>query len=649
MQERVLSPKELENLATVPGDNDTPDFGQVVDKALLDRRDVLKGALAGAAVAAAVPTLSAAETTAEKTANFTGLTFTPIKLTRGNDFVDVPPGYDVGLVIAWGNPVLPGAPEFDFNRQTAASQAAQFGFNNDMITYHPLPAWNSTDSRRGLLCVNHEYVDPFMMFPNYSSDARTKEQADVELAAHGVSVIEVQEKFGVWEYNANSPYNRRITGETVIEITGPAAGDELMRTSYDPTGTRVRGTLNNCAGGQTPWGTYLTAEENFNQYFANRNGMADGVNKTNMARYGTPTGASGLTWERWHDRFDQAKEPNEANRFGWIVEIDPYNPTAVPKKRTALGRSKHECATTAVARNGQVAVYSGDDERFDYLYKFVTNGLFNPDNRAANMDLLDNGTRYVAKFNADGTGEWIPMIHGRGPLTTANGFRNQADVLIRGRVAADALGATRMDRPEDVEVNPVTGLVYMVCTNNTNRATGTNPGTDAANPRANNRWGHIIEIQEAGNDHTATTFRWGIFMLCGDPEQASHGTYFAGAPKDKVAPIAAPDNICFDRQGNLWIGTDGMDSPLALNDAIYACVVEGPERGTLKPFLQVPVGAETCGPTITPDGETFFLAIQHPGEGGTLSAPTSRWPYGDRARPGVIFVKKSWGRGPIGS
>lgn len=651
MLKPVLSPKELENIATVPGENNTPDFGQIVDQGLLDRRDLLRGVLAGATVAAAgAAPLAAAETpAAENAANFTGLTFQNIQLTRGNDFVDVAPGYDVGLVIAWGNPVVPGAPAFDYTRQTGAAQAMQFGYNNDMITYHPLPAWNSTDSRRGLLCVNHEYVNPEMMFPNYTLASKVKEQADVELAAHGVSVIEVQEKFGVWEYNANSSFNRRITGETVIEITGPAAGDELMRTSYDPTGTRVRGTLNNCAGGQTPWGTYLTAEENFNQYFANRNSMPEGVNRSNMARYGTPTGASPLAWERWHDRFDQAKEPNEANRFGWIVEIDPYNPTATPKKRTALGRSKHECATTTVARNGQVAVYSGDDERFDYLYKFVTNGIYNPDNRAANMDLLDSGTRYVAKFNPDGTGEWIPMIHGRGPLTTANGWRNQADVCIRGRLAADALGATRMDRPEDVEVNPVTGIVYLVCTNNTNRATGTNPGTDAANPRANNRWGHIIEIQEAGNDHTATTFRWGIFMLCGDPEQAAHGTFFAGAPKEKVAPIAAPDNICFDRQGNLWIGTDGMDSPLGFNDAIYACVVEGPERGTLKPFLQVPIGAETCGPTITPDGETFFLAIQHPGEGGTFEAPVSRWPYGDRARPGVIFVKKSWGRGPIGS
>lgn len=651
MLKPVLSPKELENIATVPGENNGPDFGQIVDSALLHRRDLLKGVLAGATVATAgASSLAAADSSSEeKTANFTGLTFEPVKLTRGTDFIDVPPGYDVGLVIAWGNPVVPGAPAFDYARQTGAAQAMQFGYNNDMITYHSLPSWNSTDSRRGLLCVNHEYVNPEMMFPNYALATKVKEQADVELAAHGVSVIEVQEKFGVWEYNANSSFNRRITGETVIEITGPAAGDELMRTSYDPTGTRVRGTLNNCAGGQTPWGTYLTAEENFNQYFANRNAMPDGANKTNMARYGTPTGASPLAWERWHDRFDQAKEPNEANRFGWIVEIDPYNPTATPKKRTALGRSKHECATTVVARNGQVVVYSGDDERFDYAYKFVTNGIYNPDNRAANMDLLDSGTRYVAKFNADGTGEWIPMIHGRGPLTTANGWRNQADVCIRGRLAADALGATRMDRPEDFEVNPVTGLVYMACTNNTNRATGSNPGTDAANPRAANRWGHIIEIQEAGNDHTSTTFRWGIFMLCGDPDQAAHGTYFAGAPREKVAPIAAPDMLMFDRQGNLWIGTDGMDSPLGFQDTLYAAVTEGPERGTLKPFLSLPIGAECCGPTLTPDNETLFVAVQHPGEGGNFENPASRWPYGDRARPGVIFVKKSWGRGPIGS
>jgi secreted PhoX family phosphatase len=642
-----LSPKELENIDTVPGQNDAPEFDQVVDEALLGRRDILKGVLAGATVA----TTGLAGAMQAKAAT-TGLTFRPITLTKGNDFVDVPAGYDVGLIIAWGNPVTPGAPDFDWTRQNGANQSQQFGYNCDMIAYFGFGDWKSTNSRHGLMCVNHEYTDPVAMFPGYTAGNPTKDQVDAEIAAHGVSIIEIRERFKIWEYDANSRFNRRITGFTPCEITGPAAGDDLMKTKDDPTGTRVLGTLNNCAGGQTPWGTYLTAEENFNQYFANVNSMPNGVARTAHGRYGLPTGASGRRWENFYDRFDCAKEPNEAFRHGWIVEIDPYNPTAAPKKRTALGRAKFECASTVVTPNGQVVVYSGDDERFDYVYKFVTNGIFNPDNRAANMDLLDNGVRYVAKFNADGTGEWLPLVHGRGPLTTANGWRNQADVCIRGRLAADALGATKMDRPEDVEVNPVTGIIYIACTNNTNRAVGTNPGTDAANPRPANRWGHIIEIMEDGNDHTRTTFRWGIFMLCGDPDVAAHGTYFAGAPREKVAPIAAPDMVMFDNQGNLWIGTDGMESPLGWNDALYASVTEGPERGTLMPFLQVPVGAECCGPTLTPDNESLFVAIQHPGEGSTLADPISRWPYGtsDRgARPGVVFVKKAWGRGPIGS
>lgn len=640
-----MSPKELENAYTVPGENPSPTFGEVVDKGLLERRDLLKGVLAGAVVA----TAAAVSTGEAKAASPTGLNFTPLKLTRGSDFINVAEGHDVGLIIAWGDPVTANAAPFDWNRQSGATQSTQFGYNNDFVAFHPLPAWNSTSSNVGIMGVNHEYVNPELMFPNFNGANPTKDQVDAEIAAHGVAMIEVEDFFGVWQYNANSAFNRRITGETPIEITGPAAGDELMRTSADPAGRTVRGTLNNCAGGTTPWGTFLTAEENFNQYFANRNNMPPGVNRDNMARVGTPTGASPLLWERFYDRFDQGKEPNEANRFGWVVEIDPYNPTAIPKKRTALGRGKHECATTVVAKNKQVAVYAGDDERFDYLYKFVTAGTFNPTNRSANMDLLDNGTLYVARFDANGAGVWIPIVHGQGPLTVANGWRNQADVLIRRRMAADALGATRMDRPEDVEVNPVTGIVYMVCTNNTNRGQGSNPGVDAANPRPVNRWGHIIEIEETNNDHTRTTFKWGIFMLCGDPANAAHGTYFAGATADKVAPIAAPDNIAFDRQGNLWIGTDGMEAALPFQDAIYAAVVEGPERGRLVPFLQVPIGAETCGPTFTPDNESFFLAIQHPGEGGTFERPTSTWPFGDRARPGIIFVKKSFGRGVIGS
>jgi hypothetical protein len=634
--------KEAENAETVYGSNTEPDFKAVVEEGL-NRRDLIKGVFTGAAIAATGAL--AAQPAAAAT---TGLTFKPIQLTKKADFIDVPEGYDAGLVIAWGNPVTANAPEFDPMRQTGATQSQQFGYNCDMVTYHSLPSWNSTNSRRGLLCVNHEYTDPVAMFPAYGTP--TKDQVDAEIAAHGVSVVEVEEFFGVWQYNANSGYNRRITGETEMLITGPAAGDPLMQTSADRTGTRVRGTLNNCAGGQTPWGTYLTSEENFNQYFANRNSMAAGVNRDNMARLGTTGGASARRWESFYDRFDQAKEPNEANRFGWTVEIDPYDPNSMPKKRTSMGRCKHECATTTIAQNGQVVVYTGDDERFDYVYKFVTAGVFNRENRAANMDLLDNGVCYVAKFNADGTGVWLPVVHGQGPLTVANGWRNQADVLIRMRQAGDALGATRMDRPEDVEVNPVTGIVYIACTNNTQRGVGAGAGPDAANPRANNRSGHIIEIKEAGNDHTRTTFNWGIFMLCGDPDDKTQGTYFAGAPREKVSPIGAPDMLAFDNQGNLWIGTDGMQSAIGWQDALYACVTEGPERGTLLPFMNMPIGAETCGPAFTPDNETLFVAVQHPGEGGTFAAPTSNWPYGTGIpRPGIVFVKKSWGRGPIGS
>ncbi|MFN9919034.1 MAG: PhoX family protein, partial [Acidobacteriota bacterium] len=558
--------------------------------------------------------------------------------------------YEAGVLIKWGDPVVQNAPAFNPQVQNGASQSQQFGYNCDMITYHPLPDWRSNSSRRALMCVNHEYTDPQQMFPNWSPDRTTKDIVDAEIAAHGVSVIEIEEFYGTWQYNANSRFNRRITGETEMIMTGPAAGDMMLQTAADRSGTRVRGTLNNCAGGQTPWGTFLTAEENFNQYFANRAQMPAGVNRDNMARYGTPTAASARRWERFYDRFDQVKEPNEANRFGWVVEIDPYDPNSMPKKRTAMGRAKHENASSTIAKNGQVVVYSGDDERFDYAYKFVTAGVFNPDNRASNMDLLDNGTLYVARFNADGSGVWIPVVHGTGPLTIANGWRNQADVLIRCRQAADALGATRMDRPEDVEVNPVTGLLYIVCTNNTNRGLGSSPGTDAANPRANNRSGHIIEVREQGNDHAATTFQWGIFMLCGDPNDPVQGTYFAGAPREKVSPIGAPDNIAFDNQGNLWIGTDGMEAALGWQDAIYACVTEGPERGTLLPFMSVPLGAETCGPTFTPDNTTFFLAVQHPGEGGTFERPLSSWPTGSGLpRPAVVFVRKAWGRGVVGS
>jgi secreted PhoX family phosphatase len=445
----------------------------------------------------------------------------------------------------------------------------------------------------------------------------------------------------------DSRFNRRITGETSMMITGPAAGHPLMRTREDPAGTTVRGMLNNCAGGTTPWGTILTCEENFHQYFANAGRLADDdPRKAVHARYGFPSGASERRWELHHDRFDLAKEPNEPFRFGWVVEIDPYDPSFAPRKRTALGRSKHEGATTVLARDGRVVVYSGDDERFEYIYKFVTAKAMRRGDLGQNLTLLDDGTLYVARFLPDGTGSWLPLIYGEGPLTRANGFENQGDVVINARRAADLLGATKMDRPEDVEASPVTGTVYAVLTNNTRRAADQ---VDAANPRPNNRHGHIIEWTEEGDEPAATRFRWNIFMLCGDPKDPSYMTYFAGFPAEQVSPISSPDNIAFDRRGDLWISTDGQPSTFRRNDAIFAVPVGGAQRGFLRQFLSAPRGAEVCGPQFTPDNHTLFCAIQHPGEGGGLENPVSSWPDGTQPpKPSVVAVWRPDG-GVIGS
>jgi secreted PhoX family phosphatase len=419
-------------------------------------------------------------------------------------------------------------------------------------------------------------------------------------------------------------------------------------TSTDASGTTVAGTLNNCAGGITPWGTFVTCEENFHQYFGNL-GNLDASHPAIPVheRYGLPETASERRWEKFYDRFDLTKEPNEPFRFGWAVEIDPYDPQSTPKKRTALGRFKHEGVTVGIAPDGRVALYMGDDERFDYVYKFVSTGAYNPNDRMANMDLLDDGVLYAAKFNDDGTGEWLPLVFGQGPLTEANGFTSQADVLIKTRLAADALGATKMDRPEDIEISPVNGRVYMALTNNTRRGKEGYPGVDAANPRAENAWGHIIELTEDAGDYASTTFRWEIFILCGDPEDES--TYFAGFPKEKVSAVANPDNLAFDPQGNLWISTDGQPSSLAVNDGVFAVPVDGSNRGYLRQFFSAVPGAEAASLCFTPDGTTLFVSVQHPSEGGTFEQPLTTWP-GTSAppRPSIVAIQKIGG-GPIGS
>ncbi|HEU4326607.1 MAG TPA: PhoX family phosphatase [Roseiflexaceae bacterium] len=617
-------------------------FDEIVERRL-SRRAFLKGIAASAVVVGASVGGSAA--TAEAQEGKLALSFSPIPPSQGAS-ESLAAGHVEEVLLRWGDPILAGAPAHDLNNQTAAAQEGQFGYNCDFVGFLPVP-YGSGRSDLGLLVVNHEYTNPELMFAGYNPNSPTKEQVDVELAAHGMSVVQVRWDGGRWVYDQGAGANRRLTALTRMELTGPAAGHDWFKTAEDSEGRFVSGTLNNCAGGKTPWGTVVSGEENFNQYFANLSSLpADDPRRAIHNRYGLTSGASERKWERFYDRFDIAKEPNEPFRFGWCVEVDPYDPNSTPKKRTALGRAKHEAATFTVAANGRVVAYSGDDERFDYIYKFVTAGTFNPNDRAANLDLLDEGTLYVAKLNDDGTGVWLPLVYGQGPLTDANGYSSQANVLIRTRQAADLLGATKMDRPEDVEVNPVNKKIYAVLTNNNQRGTANRPGTDKANPRADNRSGHIIEITEAGNDHTATTFTWDIFLLAGDPKDNT--TYFAGFPKDKVSPIAAPDNIAFDNAGNLWIATDGQAAAIKNNDGFYAVPVEGPERGYLRQFYATVTGAEVCGPEFTPDNKTLFLAIQHPGEGGTFEKPVSSWPAAAGApRPSVIAIRSTSGM-PIG-
>jgi secreted PhoX family phosphatase len=455
-----LRASELENSGDV-GNNptDNPTMGEVI-ATRFSRRNLLRGSLAAAAISATLGKRAlAADEQPARTGPAPAFDFPEIEAGVDNTH-HVAEGYDAQVLIRWGAPLFPDAPAFDPRAQTAAAQARQFGYNTDFLGYIPI----NGSSDHGLLVANHEYTNEELMFPGVGvQDAKdvgfakmTKDLVDIEMAAHGGSVLEIRREHGLWRVVQGSTYTRRITAETPMDITGPAAGHERMKTSYDPAGRRVHGMINNCAGGVTTWGTWLACEENFNGYFWGK--LPDGhVEVANYKRYGLGTPA--YAWGQFHDRFDLAKEPNEANRFGWVVEIDPFNPTSVPKKRTALGRTKHEGAAGIVAQDGRYAIYLGDDERFDYVYKFVTKGKVDPQNRAANVDLLDEGTLYVAKYNPDGTGTWLPLVQGEGRLTDANGFKSQADVLIETRRAADLLGATKMDRPEDIEANPKTNPV----------------------------------------------------------------------------------------------------------------------------------------------------------------------------------------------
>ena len=430
------------------------------------RRDMLKGSLGVTAATALFGT--AALTSAAGPAKAASAAFAFRELQAGVDETHhVAEGYEADILIRWGDPLFEGLGAFDPHNLTAADQAKRFGYNNDYIAFFPL----DQSGTRGLLCVNHEYASPEVMFPGVKGRPdrndfaqMTQANIEVEMAAHGVSVVEIALTDGKWRPRTGSPLNRRITASTEMSVDGPAAGHDRLKTTADPTGQRVLGTFNNCAGGQTPWGTYLTAEENFHGYFwtdrkaengRRLNRGLGGAQQKSYDRYGVPS--NWYSWGKYHDRFNVDKEANESNRFGWIVEIDPFDPTSTPVKHTALGRFRHEGAEMIVNKSGQVVVYSGDDSPFEYVYRFVSKDRIREGDKAHNMRLLSEGTLSVARYNEDGTVTWLPLVFGEGPLTPANGFNSQADVLIDARLAADLLKATPMDRPEDVQPHPSSG------------------------------------------------------------------------------------------------------------------------------------------------------------------------------------------------
>ncbi|GGL38897.1 PhoX family protein [Nocardia jinanensis] len=646
----------------VPNTSSNTYFGDIV--AGISRRRLLQGSAAAVVAVGAASALAACGDSTEvgttASTDGTGTGFTPVA-PNTQDALVVPEGYEQGVVIRWGDPLFADAPEFDFFRQTPAAQAKQFGYNNDFAGLLPIEG----QPGKYLLVVNHEYTTEQFMFAGYKPEAITREQVDIAMAAHGLTVVEVHGEPGTGRLApAFGKYNRRITATTEFRLTGPAAGSPLVKTSADPTGTKVLGTVNNCSGGVTPWGTVLSGEENFNAYFVGA--AADPVSAARLKRYGIGESDAPHYWEKFDKRFDIAAEPNESHRFGWVVELDPWDPASTPVKHTALGRFKHEAANIHVTADGTVVAYCGDDERFDYMYKFVSSRKIEAGTGAAsrrhNMTILDAGTLYVAKLTGDhpdridgsgtvpsdkgftGTGQWIPILRtaadGRGE-SLVDGMTAE-EVAVFTRLAGDKVGATKMDRPEDFEANPKTGKVYVALTNNDKRGTEGKAAVDEANPRNKNKNGQVLELTD---EHAGTAFTWTLLLVCGDPAVAD--TYFAGYDKTKVSPISCPDNLAFDPYGNLWISTDG--NALDANDGLFAVVLDGDRRGETKQFLSVPVGAETCGPVITED--RVVVCVQHPGEtdDASVERPASHWPDGGttQPRPAVVAVWKSGG-GRIG-
>ena len=602
--------------------DETTEFDRIVE-AGLSRRGFLGGLVAFGSGAAAMGVgtnlLGSTSAQAQEAGRFA---FQPVAIAT-DATVHVPEGYTWDILVKWGDKLFSDATDFDHGTGGDAATADRvFGENTDGMELFVI-------GDKQVIAVNHEYVNPKINLP-HTEEGKPQAAEDVKKLQNlqGVAVMEVAEGPNGWQVVVDSPLNRRITHTTPMRLSGPAAGHDLLKTAADQTGTQSLGTYNNCGAGKTPWGTYLTCEENFNGYFGSTDEnfqVPEG-----FKRYGIGL-ESRYDYEKFDERFDISKNVNEPHRAGYIVEIDPSDPTSTPAKRTALGRFKHENAACALARDGRVIVYMGDDERGEFLYKFVSDDVYTPG--APTDGLLDKGTLHVAKFNDDGTGEWLALTE------EATGM-SLPEICIFSRVAASKVGATTMDRPEWVAVNPVAIEAYCALTNNKNRGIKPNAGGDATpvngpNPREENHYGQIVRWYPENDDHVAPKFRWDLFVMAGNPE-VKEGLYAGSDNINSGNMFNSPDGMMFDSTGLLWIQTDGNYK----NQEDFAgmgnnqMLVGDPVSGRIERFMTVPYGAEVTGITWSADKRTLFVGIQHP------AAP---FPDGEGKLPrsSVVAVKRS--------
>ncbi len=689
---------DLDDIAANPGAGES--FDSVVARVSARRRFLKSGLGAGAlgflGLGAGLPATAQPAAPAKAATGGAGapsLGFSPVKAST-EDTIALPQGYEHQVINRWGDPLFTHSAQFKGDASEGGdAQAQQIGYNHDGMHFFPIDASGSqigSNSTEGLLVTNHEYITPHFFFPDGVVPANAQWSADwVRKSQHaqGASVVHIRLNGDKgWEPVLDSPFNRSINGNTPMAMVGPAAGHALLKTGADASGRLVLGTFGNCGNGYTLWNTYLTCEENFTDYFGvgtqeeKAADYHDAAQQAHLQRYkGSGKAADGdYRWDTHDERFDWTSEPNESNRFGWIVEIDPFDPHSIPKKLTALGRFKHENAAMTLADDKRVVVYMGDDQRSEYIYKFVSDGRFDPAQPARNRLLLDSGVLYVAHFSSEGAasdgagaGRWIPLVLDT-PTTDGRKlgdlFADMGELLVKTRQAADAVGATSMDRPEWVAVHPVTREAYVTLTNNSDRGKDKarwpggpkHPGVDAANPRAENPYGQIVRWREKGGDPAQDTFEWDIFLLAGNPHIHPEGDLLSGSVNvTKDNAFNSPDGLAFDTHGRLWIQTDGNYT----NKGKYEghgnnqMLIADPVSKQVHRFLVGPKGCEVTGITWTPDQRYVFINIQHPGEGMEVEpsqkTPTavSTWPDGDKAsrpRPATVVIWRKDG-GVVGA